>query len=180
MSLDNEAVQMRAMMHGLTGRVLHWGTALLLAFGYMKGLDDVSQLTNPTTFVIEIYFALLLGGAFLARFIWMHFFNGSTRLPKTAPVWERKFAFYAHLSIYLGVATIVMSGLGIALGFSVVPLSGIFLTAMIGLHEVSLSTTAVLIGTHIVGALWHRFIRHDGIWESMLLRFDLVLSARRK
>lgn len=38
---------------------------------------------------------------------------------------------------------------------------------MIGLHEVTLAAMPILLLVHIAGALWHKFVRKDGIMESM-------------
>ena len=151
-------------------KLFHWSTAGLLGYGYLTGIDNVSQLADPARFQTEILFASVLGLAFVARFFWMQRINGHTRLAPDAPKWEHLLSRLAHHGIYIGVGLIVLSGLAIAYGLSTPMLGGVFVSAMIGLHEVSLAATAVLLGAHIVGALWHKFVRKDGIWESMLPR----------
>ena len=49
-----------AKHHGLTAKLLHWGTAGLLGYGYLTGVDNVFQLADPGLFVREIVFALVL------------------------------------------------------------------------------------------------------------------------
>ena len=157
-----------AKPHGLVAKLFHWGTAGLLGYGYLTGVEDISQLADPAKFSTEIRFAVVMGLAFLLRFFWMQRINGHTRLSLDAPRWEHALSRFAHYGIYIGVGLIVLSGLAIAYGYTVPALSGLFVSAMIGLHEFALAATAVLLAAHIGGALWHKFVRKDGIWESML------------
>ena len=156
-----------AKSHGLISKGFHWLTAGLLGYGYATGLEDVSELMDPAMFRFEITFALILGAAFLARLLWFKGVAGSTRLPQSAPRWEHGISRHVHHGLYGSVFAIVASGLLIALGYAVPILSGLFLTAMIGLHEVVLSLTVVLFLAHLGGALWHKFVRRDGVLESM-------------
>lgn len=158
-----------AKTHGTTAKLLHWSTAGLLAYGYLTGVDNVFQLIDPGLFVREVIFALVLGFAFLLRFAWMRWVNGPTRLPAHAALWERLLSKLAHNGIYLGVATIVLSGLAIAYGVATPGLGSFFVFAATAVHEFSLAATAVLLLAHVAAALWHKFFRRDGIWESMLI-----------
>lgn len=153
--------------HGFVTRGIHWLTAILIGFGYFKGLDNVAQLRDPSLFWFEIYFALGLGAVFLFRLIWTKLVVGSTRLPADAPKWEHFASRIVQVGLYASVFLIVLSGLGIALGFATPALGGLFMSAMIGLHEFSLFALPLLLMIHIAGALWHKFARKDGIMESM-------------
>ena len=157
----------QAKPHGFVTKGLHWVSAALIAYGYYKGLEDVSQLADPALFQSEVIFALILGAAFLARLIWTKAVAGSTRLPQTAPTWEHKASRMVHAGLYCSVFMIVLSGLGIALGFATPVLSGAFVTVMVGLHETALTLMPLLLLAHIAGAVWHKVIRRDGVLESM-------------
>ena len=154
--------------HGLPAKTLHWGTAGLIAYGYLSGVEDVSELSDPTRFRSELFFAGLLGVLLLARFLWMHLINGHTGLPRQAPTWERALSRCAHLGMYFGLAMVIASGLAIALGVASPVLGAGFVSVMIGLHEASLDMTALLITVHILGALWHLLVRRDGVWGSLM------------
>lgn len=156
-----------AQSHGFITKGIHWLSAGLIGYGYYKGLDNVSQLADPTLFQFEVIFALLLGAVFVLRLIWTKSVAGTTRLPKSAPRWEHMASKFVHMGLYASVFMIVLTGLGIALGFSAPALGGLFLSAMIGLHEVALTLMPLLLIMHIAGALWHKFIRRDGVFESM-------------
>lgn len=163
----------QAKPHGFVTKGLHWVSAALIAFGYYKGLDNVSQLSDPALFQSEVIFALILGAAFLARLIWTKAVAGSTRLPQSAPTWEHKVSRMVHAGLYGSVFMIVLSGLGIALGYATPVLSGVFLSAMIGMHEVALTLMPLLLLTHIAGAVWHKLVRRDGVLESMTGRLPV-------
>lgn len=153
--------------HGFVTRGIHWVSAGLLGYGYLKGLDDVSQLAEPGLLQFEVTFAVLLGALFLARLVWTKRFAGATRLLKDAPRWEHAASRAVHMGLYAGVFAIVLSGLGIALGYTAPALGGLFLTAMIGLHELALAALPMLLLVHVMGALWHKLVRRDGVLESM-------------
>ena len=157
----------KAKPHGFVTRVIHWLAAGLLAFGYLKGLDNVSQLADPGLMQLEIFYALGLGALFAIRLIWTKTFAGATRLPSEAPAWEHRVSRAVHFGLYACVFGIVLSGLGIALAFSVPALSGFALSAMVFLHEAFLNLLPAFLLTHIAGALWHKIIRPDGVLESM-------------
>ena len=157
----------KAKPHGFVTRGIHWLAAGLLAFGYFKGLDNVSQLADPALLQFEILYAVAIGVLFAVRLLWTKTVAGATRLSPEAPRWEHAASRAVHIGLYASVFGIVGSGLGIALAFSVPMLSGFVLGAMVVLHEFFLAVLPVLLVTHIAGALWHKFVRRDGILESM-------------
>lgn len=163
----------RAEPHGFVTKGFHWVTGGLLIYGYAKGLENVDQLADPALVRFEVAFAACLGLAFLGRLIWTHMVAGASRLPSEAPKWERAASRLVHWGLYASVFGIVLSGLLIALAYHTPLLTGLFMTAMIGLHELALSATVLLILTHIAGALWHKFVRRDGVLESMTGRLPL-------
>lgn len=156
-----------AQSHGFVTKTIHWLSAGLIGFGYLKGLDNVSQLADPAVLQLEVIYALALGALFAVRLFWTKKIAGVTRLPQTAPTWEHHASRAVHWGLYASVFGIVLSGLGIALGVSVPVLGGLFLTAMLGLHEVVLTLMPILLLSHIAGALWHKVVRRDGVLESM-------------
>jgi len=153
--------------HGFVTKTIHWLSAGLIGYGYLKGLDDVSQLADPALFQFEVIFALLLGALFVFRWFWTHKIGGSTRLPADAPKWEHAASRAVHVGLYATVFGIVLSGLAIAFGYATPALGGLFLSAMIGVHEVALALMPFLLLTHIAGALWHKFVRRDAVLDSM-------------
>lgn len=157
----------QAKPHGFVTKGIHWLSAGLIGFGYFKGLESVSQLGDPTLFFAEIAFALSIGALFLFRLFWTKTVGGTTRLPDNAPGWERWASRAVHIGLYGSVFGIVLSGLGIALAYATPWLGGLFMMAMIGLHEFMLTAMPLLLIAHIAGAIWHKVVRKDGVLESM-------------
>ena len=157
----------KAKPHGFVTKGIHWLSAVLIGYGYFKGLDDVSQLAHPGLLGFEVAFAVALGLLFLLRLFWTKRIAGTTRLPTDAPKWEHYASRLVHAGLYASVFTIVLSGLGIALGYTTPLLGGLFLTAMVGLHEFALVILPLLLLAHIAGALWHKLVRRDAVLESM-------------
>ncbi|MDD9922912.1 MAG: cytochrome b/b6 domain-containing protein [Boseongicola sp.] len=158
----------KAEPHGYVTKGIHWVSAGLIAFGYFKGLENVSELADPATFRTEVLFALAIGALFAFRLFWTKKIGGATRLPQDAPRWEHFASRAVHIGLYASVFGIVLSGLGIALGFATPLLGGVFVTTMIGIHELALMALPLLLIAHIAGALWHKFVRKDGVMESMV------------
>lgn len=44
---------------------------------------------------------------------------------------------------------------------------------MIAVHEFALMVVPVLLLAHVAGALWHKFVRRDGVLESMTGRLPV-------
>lgn len=118
-------------------------------------------------------FASVLGLLFAARLFWTKCVVGATRLPVEAPKWEQLASRFVHMGLYASVLGIALSGLGIAWGYVTPVLSGFFLSGMICIHEATLALMPLLLLTHIAGALWHKFVRRDGVMESMTGRIAI-------
>ena len=162
-----------ARAHGFVTKGIHWLSAGLIGYGYFKGLDNVRQLADPALFQFEVIFALVLGGLFLVRLFWTKYVAGTTRLPDDAPKWEHFASRAVQVGLYASVFGIVLSGLGVALGFATPALNDLFLSALLGLHEVTLVAMPLFLIVHIFGALWHKVVRRDGLLESMTGRLPI-------
>ncbi len=162
-----------AKPHGFVTRGIHWVSAALIGFGYVKGLDSVSQLADSAVLQFEVLYALAIGVLFAIRFAWTKYFAGPSRLPSEAPGWEHGLSRAVHIGLYVGVFGIVLTGLGIAAAYSL-SLGGAVMAIVVGLHEVFLVLLPVLLVGHIAGALWHKVVRRDGVLESMTGRLPFV------
>ena len=162
-----------AKPHGFVTKGIHWLSAGLIGYGYLKGLDDVSQLADPALFQFEVTFALALGALFLFRLFWTQKVGGVTRLPNEAPKWEHFASRAVHIGLYVAVFGIVLTGLAIAMGYATPALGGVFLGTMIAAHELTLTIMPLLLIAHIAGAVWHKVVRRDGVMESMTGRLPV-------
>ncbi len=158
--------QITVQPHTRMARMLHWGTTLLLLYGFIRNGEFTDPLNNPDAMQLEVLFAIGLGALFAVRFVFMNRSNGGTsRLPASAPRWERVSSHVVHLGTYLGVAAIILTGLAIALTSSI---GGLPLQTALAAHDGAVHVTALLIVIHIAGALWHWLIRRDGVWQAMV------------
>lgn len=85
-----------------------------------------------------------------------------------------------HVLIYAFVLLLAGTGILIAYLVSTTPVTNIggrattsdpLLHALLTTHVKASSFLMFLIVVHIAGALWHRLVRRDGVWEAMLPRF---------
>ena len=153
--------------HGFVTRGIHWVSILLLGYGYLKGVDSVRQLADPALLRSEVIFASILGFVFLVRLFWTQKVGGATRLPQEAPWWEHLASRTVHYGLYASVFAIVGTGFGIAYGVTSQSLGNLYMDIVTEAHEAALVVLPLLILIHIVGALWHKVIRRDGVLESM-------------
>lgn len=166
-----------ARPHGIVTRGFHWLAGILLIYGLVFNAE-FEVLSDPAALAREVNFALVLGGTFLVRLIWVELVGGGSRLTPDAPPWERVLSRAVHYGIYMLVIAIVLTGLGIASTVSPAPtlfrLRLAFLAGgapqefLLELHEAFATALMLLIGLHVLGASWHWIVRKDGVWESML------------
>jgi len=162
---------------------LHWLIAALVIGAFIIGQFVIHDMPNtpeklPT---LQLHLALgAAGGLLMIIRIFVRFF---TKKPAPAPgnflvTWVRRLV---HFAFYLVVLSMVSTGLGTA------QMAGLFehlqgakpfpetfdVPAKVG-HEVAGKILLVLILLHVVAALWHHFIRKDGL----LARMGLGTPAR--
>ena len=81
--------KLMAKPHGAVAKALHWGTAGMLLYAYIRNGDVTGALDSPSAMNREIMFGLAAGALFAGRFFWMRDLNGGpSRLPSDAPRWE--------------------------------------------------------------------------------------------
>lgn len=137
------------------------------------------QLDDPATLRFEVIYALGIGALFTLRLMWTKAYAGTTRLPSVARAWEHRASRVVHLALYASVFGIVLSGLAIAVGYSIPFLNGIFLAASLWLHEVFLTALPAFLIVNVAGVLWHRIVRRDGVLESMVGKTSGFASVLR-
>lgn len=158
--------EIKVRQHGWLAKTLHWGFVAVLAYAIYKQVDDVTQLQDTALLQFEMIFA----GAFLVllalRFLYMRAMGGSA-VPDDAPAGFKRMVKLGHLAIYASIGTIAASGIAIGalygLGITTGPLMGVAL----GLHEVSVMASYVIVAGHVLAAIFHR-LKGDGIWSSMV------------
>lgn len=74
----------RARPHGIVTRAFCWLAGALLIYGLVFPAE-VEDLSDPVALAREVRFAVVPGGLFLIRLIWIELFGGGSRLPQDAP-----------------------------------------------------------------------------------------------
>jgi cytochrome b561 len=144
----------------LTAKIFHWSFVILFAYGISKQIEDLALLK------FEIAFAFLFFLFLVVRFFYMTRTQKSS-LPRNTPKIQKIAAKSVHYGMYIGMASIALSGLVIGFLYWLGLKSGIIIDIIIGWHETSVSIVYWLIGIHLLGAIYHR-IKNDGVWNSMV------------
>ena len=158
--------QQRSNGFSITAKIFHWSFVILFAYGILKQIDNINQLEDLALLKFEIAFAFLFVLFLVVRFIYMKRTHKSS-LPQNTPKIQKIAAKSVHNGMYIGMASIALSGLVIGFLYWLGLKSGILIDIIIGWHETSVSVVYWLIGIHLLGAIYHR-IKNDGVWNSMV------------
>ena len=163
---------------------LHWLLAALVVFMLVMGAVSLEHIPNSSP---EKIFALrghmVIGMAILALTLVRLAARFSTRKPPPAttghPLLDRA-AVLAHYGLYALVILMAASGLATALSAGLPDIvfsgSGKALPESFAaypartVHGIVGSVLAFLILVHVIAALWHHFVRRDGLLRRMSFR----------
>lgn len=168
-------------------RGFHWWTVALVAVQvplglYMAYRGNVQGIFDATTnFLYSSHKSIGLIILFLviARLIY-RFTHGAPRDEPTLEVWQKGASHATHWMLYLLLLVVPILGyIGVslypALGlFDVVTLPGIVAPnqeaagAVFYYHWLAAVVLVLFVGAHVAGALFHYFIRKDGVLARML------------
>jgi cytochrome b561 len=193
-SMTVRAPPAAAMRWTSTARALHWAVAALLVgqltFGSAFGRLDLYQAADaawyrhwiPTHKSIGLTLLLLM----LARLGW-RLTHPVPPLPGDLPSWQRRLATWNHRALYALVIVQAVLGLtqssayGATTRFwnlfrvpSIVPAAwsrpatDFVRRSAQDLHTAVAMLLALLIALHVTAALYHQFVRHDGVLGRML------------
>lgn len=170
--------------YGAVTRFFHWSLTLLvigmLVLGWvMASFPKHSPLGNELVGVHKSTGVLTLALAVL--FILWRLFNRRPSLSQLPP-WQRYLAHSTHYLLYLILLAQPVAGLAMVLASGhAVSVYGLFSLDPSGSRNRSLAGGAHLLHTeiipwlivalvalHVAGALYHQFVRHDGILRRML------------
>jgi len=173
----------RARGYDGVAKTLHWLVfALVLAqFSVAIAMPDIGRGTVPGTLInlhMSIGVAILLLVA--VRWLW----RAGHDVPLATgdlPRWEQRVARATHVLLYaLLVANPILGWANASARDWKISVFGTFSLphlvaprARIGMiagdvHQFLAWTLLVLIGLHVAAALYHRFVRHDGVLQRML------------
>ncbi|MBB6250101.1 cytochrome b [Nitrospirillum iridis] len=163
----------------------HWATVLLLIVQYALGwtMPDIRRGMQPESLMnLHMSFGVVIGLLILARAAW-RVLTPQPAPDTTLPAWQRKAAAAVHGLLYLLVLVLVFTGWAYASQrgwtvtlFGAIPLPALFETgsptghAVGELHEGLVTVLLLVVGAHVLGALAHLVLWHDGVMQRMLPR----------
>ena len=153
--------------HTFLGKTFHWCFIILYAYGIFKQLDDISQLEDKGLLVFEVAFASIFLLIVILRYSYMRKFGTFIGANEPIPRVHELLARSIHVSMYLCLILLPLSGLAIAGLFSLGVVEGKMQSIALLVHEFSADLSYLLIALHIIAALWSR-IKGDGVWTSMV------------
>jgi cytochrome b561 len=163
---------------------LHWVLFALVVLLYaLTFADDLFQRTDPARDVawkVHISFGLLLATLVGWRVV-LRLVRGAPDLPAEMTALERNAARFAHGILYALLVAIPILGIlltwfrGDALSFfglftipAPIQPDRAIARSIRGLHSLSANAILIVAGLHALAALWHHFIRNDGVLARML------------
>lgn len=168
--------------YGAIPITIHWLTAILilvaLAAGFRAGnaLDPAAKAAFLRVHIPAAIVVLLLT-AF--RIIWWWFFDKKPLPVQGSPLWQERLARSVHIALYIVILGMIASGVGMMVLSGAGPV--IFGGAGATLpdfhqypprvpHGLGANLLLALLLAHIGAALYHQFIRRDGLLRRMWYR----------
>ena len=166
--------------YGLGAVVLHWVSALFVVIVGILGLlhDSWSKQTQGFWINMHAVLGLLVWVLAIARLAW-RFRHPAPRLPDDAGQLSRRLSGPVHAALYvlmlvipiLGIITFIWHARVFDFGlfhvdFGVRSNRSIFHPTE-NVHGYLAYVLFALVGIHTLAALWHHFVRHDGVLGRM-------------
>ena len=160
--------------HTRLAKFIHWSFVGLYIYGIFKQVDDLSSLEDSKLLWFEVGFATLFLAIVLARYFYMRRFE--TLQGATVPVHivHKRFARAVHVSMYICLIMLPVSGLMIAglysQGYTVNATPDepqTIIDIVLDVHGAAADLSYFLIILHISAAIYSR-IKGEGVWSSMV------------
>ena len=156
-----------AKSHTRLAKFIHWSFIVLYVYGIVKQVDDISDLEDSKLLIFEVTFASVFLSIVIGRYFYMR--KVETMHASTVPV-HRVHMFIAktvHLSMYVVLILLPLSGLAIAFLFNQGIKDGPMQLVALSVHEFAATASYVLIAIHVSAAIYSR-IKGEGVWSSMV------------
>jgi cytochrome b561 len=166
--------------YGLTAIALHWISALFIIIVGVLGLLHDSWPKRTQGFWINIHAVLgLLVWVLASARLWWRFRHPAPPLPNDVGQLSRRLSGPVHALLYvlvlvipvLGIVTFIWHGRVFNFGlfqvdFGVRSNRAIFHPTE-DIHGYLAYALFALVGVHVFAALWHHYVRHDGVTSRM-------------
>lgn len=157
--------------YGSVAASIHWLSALAVILMLASGLAmDNDDTLVPTILPVHVSLGLLVGVLTLFRIIWWWFFDRRPAPVAGMSATQEWAARLVHLGLYVAILIMVASGVGMLALTGAAPaiFSGGVLpefsdVAPYFMHGLISRLLIALVLGHIVAALWHQFVRRDGL-----------------
>ena len=170
-----------------TAILLHWSVAIILIAQFLIGLDMVDIPKGPDSsrafwFNVHKSVGILLGCLILFRLYW-RFRSEVPEMPASSARWERVTAKLSHMTLYLCMLIMPISGLVgslfskydlVFVGIKIPKLfehDAFIKELMTNTHQWTAYIFLVIICIHILAAVKHLVVDCDGIFERMIPSF---------
>jgi cytochrome b561 len=157
--------------------VLHWLTAVLVIVQWTIGRTTGLLPRGPLRvdiWSVHVVLGVCIALVLVARIVWR--LRRGRRLPGVGTAPERAAASFVHIALYVVLAVVVVLGFantyvhGFPL-FNMITLPGKQDMATIvrvnGWHGLAANVLAGLIVLHTIAALFHHYVRRDGVMRRM-------------
>jgi cytochrome b561 len=177
MSLRNTAHE-----YGSLAKALHWLIAVGLVVLVYLGLQQAGMERGPERSEIRFVHGSIALAVFMlmtVRLAW-RLLNEVPAHPQESAAWQNLAATLVHWGLYVAVfAQLVSGSMVVATGGKALPFFGLFSIPLPvaeneethhfweEVHEVTWVIVAILVGVHVVAALYHHFIVKDDVLRRM-------------
>jgi cytochrome b561 len=166
--------------YGVLAKLLHWLIALMLVGMVIAGLTFTGMERGPDRTQISMLhksMGLLVLLLMTLRLLWK-VANPTPADPPGTPGWQSLAARLVHWGLYAAVFFQLTMGLLVA-GQRPIPFFGLFEFGPLlaeneeqhelfeELHETGWIIIAALVGVHVLAALYHHFVKKDGVLKRM-------------
>jgi cytochrome b561 len=160
--------------YGTIAVTMHWLTAIVLLVALVSGFragNAVEPLAKAALLRVHIPAAIMVLLLTVCRIAWWSLFDKKPLPAKGAPSWQERLARVVHLVLYVVILGMIASGFGmIALSGAVQAIFGagtelpdFHLFSPRLPHGLGANLLLALLFTHVGAALFHQFIRSDGL-----------------
>jgi cytochrome b561 len=166
----------RPTSHGPITVTLHWLVAILFVTAFAFG-QIMEELPHGDAKLTVLGWHLLAGAAILALVLPRLLARAATGGLRhdQGPLWEQRAAKFVHFGLYGLMVGLPLTGfLAVTTGRNAIPLRGEFKLeplftskmlhgAMEETHEFLVSVLIAAVAAHVLGVIWHKFIRRDDV-----------------
>ncbi len=180
-NFQNQGAPQAGAHYSGAAKTLHWVMAVLVLLMLAAGSQmlSASDAEKAEATVGHSAVGLLVLGLLIIRFGY-RLRHAPPALPADLPGWQSRAAIWNHRAFYLLIFVQAVAGIGTAatapyevMTAGVLPLSAlaaddpVWFARFVALHKLGALLIASLAAVHIAAALYHHFIRKDGILRRM-------------